>query len=938
MAKVVVQKIVRAGLLLTLAGTLALAQKYTISTLVGGVPPATPVAATSVSVGQPSRVMVNNTANGNGDIYFTANNTVFKIDSSGILRVVAGTSVAGYSGDGGPATAARLNDPHGLGIDIHGNLFIADTSNNVIRKVDSSGIITTFAGTGYYGYYGDGILATQANFRHPMGVTVDGFGNILVADTGNHAVRKILDSDGTIQKYAGNGYAGYTQDWGDVNDDGDYDSEDLRFAVDLNLNHPTDVFYAPTGFVFIADEGNERIRRVDAKGYITTVAGNGAMAYDSDGDPGYTAPIFSVLSVTADSSGQVYLPQSGDGRIRYLTDKTYIHTLYGTGTFGFSGDGKSATTAQFYLPSGIAMDSSGNMYIADTMNRRIRKITKDGTVSTIAGNGLYAYTGDGSAAGVAQLNSPLGTASDSSGNIYIADSANNAVRKIASAGTISTVLDSTKVNNPHGLAADSSGNIYIADTGNSRVLKLTSAGTVSTVAGTGTDGSSGDGGAATSATLSIPTAVAVDASGNLYIADTGNHRVRKVTSGGIISTFAGTGASGYAGDGASAPLAHLNGPQGVAVDGSGNVYIADTGNYRIRVVASNGTISTLAGTGLPSYSGDSGPAVSAAIGVPVSIAADSSGNVYIADSGSRIRLVKKGSGVITTIAGTGISGYTGDGSVATAAQLNSPTGLSFSSSGTLYLADSMNSAVRKLTFAGYSLTLASVANGASNLTGGIAPGEVVVLYGASLGPDTLVMGATSSSGTLATVAGSTRVYISGTAVPVYYASSTQVAAIVPYGLTGSTASLSVEVSGQASATLSVPVAAAAPGIFTINGSGAGQVLAFTTSGVLNSAAAPASAGSYVSLYLTGAGALSPAGVDGQYATADPSTPVQTVTATIGGKPATVQYAGTAKDIVSGVLQVNLEIPTGLSAGAVPVTVTVGSATSQSGATLVVTGS
>jgi trimeric autotransporter adhesin len=305
----------------------------------------------------------------------------------------------------------------------------------------------------------------------------------------------------------------------------------------------------------------------------------------------------------------------------------------------------------------VAVDASGNIYIADTNNHRIRMVTKStGIISTVAGTGYSGYSGDGGQATSAALRNPYGVAVDASGNIYIADSANNRIRMV------------TK-----------------------------STGIISTVAGTGSYSYSGDGGQATSAALNYPYDVAVDASGNIYIADSSNYCIRMVLkSTGIIRTVAGTGSSGYSGDGGQATSAALGNPYDVAVDASGNIYIADTTHNRIRtVMKSTGIISTVAGTGSYGSSGDVGQATSATLYNPYGVAVDASGNIYIADTNNhRIRMVTKSTGIISTVAGTGSSGYNGDGGQATSAALRDPFGVAVDASGNIYIADSSNYCIR----------------------------------------------------------------------------------------------------------------------------------------------------------------------------------------------------------------------------------------------------
>ncbi len=335
-------------------------------------------------------------------------------------------------------------------------------------------------------------------------------------------------------------------------------------------------------------------------GIISTVAGNGTAGFSGDGGLATAAQIHAPYGVAADSAGNLYIADQSNNRIRAVTAAGVISTLAGIGTAGFSGDGGQAAAAQLNFPSGVAVDSTGNIFIADLNNSRIRKVTTAGVISTVAGTGSQGFSGDGGPATAAQLNFPIGLAVDSLGNLYIADQANNRIRKVTAFGVITTVAGngtagfsgdgglatSAQLNSPAGVAVTPSGNLYIADRGNNRIRKVTTFGVITTVAGNGTAGFSGDGGKATAAQLSGPTGLAVDSAGNLYIADYANNRVRGVTAAGVISTVAGNGTTGQCGDGAQAAGAQLNGPSGAAVDSAGNLYIADYLNDRVRSVTS----------------------------------------------------------------------------------------------------------------------------------------------------------------------------------------------------------------------------------------------------------------------------------------------------------------------------------------------------------------
>lgn len=329
-----------------------------------------------------------------------------------------------------------------------------------------------------------------------------------------------------------------------------------------------------------------------------------------------------------------------------VTPAHTIATSAGTGSLGNSGNGGQATGATLADPSAVAFDSAGNLYLADAQNHVIREVSKAGVISIVAGTGVEGYGGDGGAATAAYLDTPTGVAVDTAGNVYIADSHNHCIRKV-SGGTISTIAGtrvagfsgdgaaatSAQLNDPMGVAVDTAGNVYIADTNNQRVRQITGT-TITTIAGTGEELFAGDGATASAAVLDSPTGVAVDAAGNIYIADRHNQRVRQVTPAGVISTIAGSGASSFsgtfAGDGASATAASLAKPSGVSVDAAGNVYIADTGNQRVREV-SNGTVTTVAGNGQQGFDGDSGPAASAILNAPKAVASDATGNLIIAD-------------------------------------------------------------------------------------------------------------------------------------------------------------------------------------------------------------------------------------------------------------------------------------------------------------------
>lgn len=335
-----------------------------------------------------------------------------------------------------------------------------------------------------------------------------------------------------------------------------------------------------------------------------------------------------------------------------------ISAFAGTGSPGYGGDGGAATSAKLQTPKGVCVDGNGDVYIADTQNNVIRKVsTLTGVITTVAGSGSPGSSGNGGQATSARLSSPQDVAVAPNGDLYIADTGNNEIRKVT-AGT----------------------------------------GVITTYAGTGSPGSSGNGGAAGSARLRSPSGVALDGAGNLYIADQGNNEIREVAAGtGIITRVAGTGSQGSSGDGGSATSAKLRSPYDVAVAPNGDLYIADQGNNEIRkVTASTGVISRYAGTGSPGYSGDGGPATSAQLQHPAAVVLADNGDLYVTDTRNNVvRKIAAGGGRITTVAGTGAPGSAGDGGPGTLAQLKSPEGIAISTAGDLYIADTGNNEVRK---------------------------------------------------------------------------------------------------------------------------------------------------------------------------------------------------------------------------------------------------
>jgi uncharacterized protein (TIGR03437 family) len=624
-----------------------------------------------------------------------------------------------------PGTSASLRYPYFAAVDGAGNLFFADGHNIVLRLDVTTGVLTLVAGTGTPGYSGDNGPATSAQLSGPAGVAVDSSGNLYIADSGNTRIRKV--SNGVITTVAGGG-TGCPQQTDPVGDGCPATSVDLNSASGVALDS--------AGNLYIADVGNNRIRKV-SNGVITTVAGNGAGGYSGDNGPAIGAELWGPVGVVVDSAGNLYIADKGNSRIRKVSNGV-ITTVAGNGSQGYSGDNGLATSAQLAGPGGVALDSAGSLYIADTYNNRIRKVS-NGVIATVAGNGAWGYSGDNGLAASAQFARPGGVAVDLAGNLYIADTDNNCIRKVSN-GVIATVAGGGSVlgdngpstgaqlYNPSGVALDAVGNLYIADSANNRIRKVSN-GVITTVAGNGTLGYSGDNGPATSAQLALPGGVALDSAGSLYIADTYYGLIRKVSNG-VIATVAGNGGI-VLGDNGPATSAELEHPSGVAVDAAGTLYIADMHSNRIRKV-SNGVITTVAGNGTEGFSGDNGPATSAQLDLPSGIAVNAAGDLYIADLNNQ-RIRKVSNGVITTVAGNGAWGYgnggfSGDRGPATTAQLYNPDGVAVDSAGNLYIADLGNERIRKVSN-GVITTVAG--NGTGSYSGDSGPATSAGLNGPS---------------------------------------------------------------------------------------------------------------------------------------------------------------------------------------------------------------
>ena len=650
--------------------------------------------ATSAGLGQLTGIT---SKNGNLYICDTDHHIVVKV-ANGVATVVAGNGNlakqgVSFQGDGGPATSAPLGELQGVALDSSGNMYIADYFTGV-RKVTPTGVISTFVPA-----YPNSCTTVEGVFRTntcmwPVAITIDSANNIYVSDVENFKVRKILASNGNVYTVAGNGIPGFSGDGGLAKNAEIADTEGLSvdssnnvYLSDANrlrkvtastgiintIAEPAgplrDSFVDSSGNVFVADYFGV-VHKVAPNGTVTNVIGGGPYGFAGDGGPATSASFKSMWGLARDGSGNIYVADQYNYRVRKVTVSTgIINTFAGSGRGNFWGDGGSATSAGIDKPQGMAFDSSGNMYIADTYNNRVRKVTAGGTISTIAGTGFPGFSGDGGAATSAMLNEPRSVAVDSHGNVFVADTINDRVRKITPGGVISTYAGggvSLGDGGPgtmaqlqfgpfnSGVALDRYDNLYIADAFHFRVRKVTaSTGIINTVAGNGVNAYSGDGGPATSASLQNLYQVSIGPDGSLYItSESCPGTIRKVTNG-IIHRWAGdlgcNGGPPYPGSTTTALHIRLEGTPGPAFYGSSSAFIADSGGCAVYVVPPNQIVTWLVDAGpngngsnskFPGYSGDGGPAIKALIYYPQGLATDSLGNLYIVDQNNfRIRKV-----------------------------------------------------------------------------------------------------------------------------------------------------------------------------------------------------------------------------------------------------------------------------------------------------------
>jgi DNA-binding beta-propeller fold protein YncE len=552
----------------------------------------------------------------------SGNNTIRKITPAGVVTTLAGLAGNGGSTDG-TGSAARFSFPRGIAVDAAGaNVYVADSGNSTIRKVTSAGVVTTLAGSPGLSGGTDG-TGSAARFRFPGALAVDASGTVFVADSINHTIRQVT-SGGVVTTLAGTaGGFGFADGTGSA----------ARFAG------PNGIAVDGAGNLYVGDTGNNNIRQIAPGAVVTTIAGSLQIGV-RDGT-GTAARFFNPGGVALASGGTLFVADGGNNLVRKITAGAVVTTVAGyNGSVGSTD--ATGRGARFFNPQGVAVGPGNNVFVADYWNFTIRKITPWGQTSTIAGlaGSLGSTDGVGSAA---RFSFPAGLAVDNAGVIYVANSGGHTIRQIATDGTVTTLAglagppgsaDGTgsdaRFKLPSGVAVDGAGTLYIADTGNNTIRKITAGGVVTTLAGLA--GSPGYlDGTGSAARFSAPMAVAVDAAGaNIYVADSVNHSIRQITSAGVVTTLAGIGPSGGAGEvDGTGSAARFAGPQGIALDGIGNLFVVDNASSVIRKIAPGAVVTTVAGNpfNIGAHDGSN-----STFNNPVAVAVDSHGAIYVADA------------------------------------------------------------------------------------------------------------------------------------------------------------------------------------------------------------------------------------------------------------------------------------------------------------------
>lgn len=850
-----------------------------------------------------------------------------------------------------PAGDIRLILPEAVAGGPQGDIYIADTYYDRILRVTPSGSASTHAGT-VTGFAGDGGPAASARFNLPSCLTFGPNGDLFVCDLNNGRIRRIAAGTGIVT------------------------------TVVARLANPRAVAFDSAGTLHFTDSFNQTIGKVDSTGAVTVIAGRpGVPGFGGDDGPAVSATLNNPWGLAFDAAGNLYFSDRGNHRIRRITPQGVISTFAGTGVSGSAPNNTPVANALLSLPSTLAFNRQGDLFIGDGPNGLVRRI-RNGIVTNIAGAGTIqtmpgrASTTDFLSTGNLALDreQQILVIDSQLRRVYRIDPANDTIDAVAGAVVLRGGGDggpatSASLIAPFGIAVDANGSVYVADTSDHRVRKIDSGGVMSTFAGNGQPAISGDGGPAASAAVGAPRGLAFDRSGNLYIVGIRGAVVRKVTPEGVISTFAGGPLAGLSGDGGPAARAQLRAPNAVAADRDGNIYIADSGNHRIRRVDPSGVISTVAGGNQSGFSGDGGPAAAALLFTPMGVAVDADGNLFISDGqNNRIRRVSR-DGIITTVAqvpfpgalafdaqgnllisrgrqiqalrpdgslelvaGNGDTGFSGDGGPAIAARITTPGGIALGADEAIYFTDQTNERVRKLT--PVRITSAGVFNLASNLAGPLAPNQMIRIRGIRLGPASPAIASPGEAGAYPKSLAGVEAFADGTAIPLVSVQESSVVAIVPSAIAGALR-IQLGFEGRLTNAISVETAAASPAIFTVNAeTGKGPAAARNSDGAPITAEAPARVGAEITIRLTGAGAVDPILGDGALAPDDSSKPVLPIEVTAGGKPAEVVAAYVPAGQPAGIVEVRLRVPE-VEAGEVPLVVRVQGASSQEEVTLFV---
>ena len=595
-------------------------------------------------------------------------------------------------GDGKPGIDVVLTLVDGIATDPHGNIYISHRSQNRIRKLSPNGTITTIAGNGIAGFSGDGVPALESSLNFPAGLAFDK-GNLYVADRNNHRIRKI-DSKGIISTVAGTGIPECCNDNG--------------LAVEAHLYFPSDIDVDTEGNLYISDRSNNRIRKVNSDGIITTIAGLGKPGYGGDFGPADKALLKYPFGISHDNKGNFYIADRGNNRVRKIDQRGIITTIAGDGTHSFGGDYGPANQSSLAFPTDVTVDSLGTVYIADRNNNRVRKIDRLGVITTLMGLSQTEFNGDNEISAETTLHLPFALALNGEDRLLVVDRnhfrvrevrlQSNQVETVAGNGTFLFRGDGgpgggATLEAPSGIAVDSKGNVLFADRLHQRIRRVGGNGIIETVIGNGKQGNEGNGRPGIEATLHLPEVLVMDREDNIYLTQRSGNAwiIRKSNAEGIITHFAGNGRQGNTGDGGPAIEASFHTISDIAADGSGNIFIADSINRNIRKIDKQGIISTIAEASLEAL----GTEVH-----PNGIVVDKAGSIFFSDSGSSKVYKIDTSGAITLIAGTGDFGDHGDGGPALEAGLRSPGGLAIGPDGFLYIAEQTTHRIRKVDSSG----------------------------------------------------------------------------------------------------------------------------------------------------------------------------------------------------------------------------------------------